>query len=216
MSYFLWQLKCHYGLENRHIWLSFFATLDGCDSHHIELSSLTCEGWQHCIICTPAQTCYPHMAFNCWTCHKCWQERYQPLQPDLCSFQNYWCFARAFYICLVFSDGSKIVASCHSQYSFDSCCCCCCFHKPSEWIMKRMWLFFTSVLNQTFRNAGNKLYNVRVHEKIVNWGLCVTVLWTCSNCALQLYEYTESNITHLWTQLLLKHKLFYIWLKISL
>jgi hypothetical protein len=54
-------------------------------------------------------------------------------------------FYKAFYICSVFCDESKVVASCHSQYSFESCCCCCCFHKPSEWIVNRMWLVFTNV-----------------------------------------------------------------------
>jgi hypothetical protein len=35
--------------------------------------------------------------------------------------------------------------------------------------------FFTSVFDQRFRNAGNKLYNVRVLEKKVTGGLCVTM-----------------------------------------
>jgi len=61
------------------------------------------------------------------------------------------------------------------------------------------FFFFTNVFNQRFSNSGNKLYNVRVLEKKVTRGLCVTMLWTCSNCALQLYRYTKSNITHLWT-----------------
>ena len=55
--------------------------------------------------------------------------------------------------------------------------------------------FFTSVFKQRFRNASNKLYNVRVLEKKVNRGLCVTMHWTCSDVHLQL---TTSNITHLW------------------
>lgn len=197
MSYLLWQLKCHYGLEYRHVWSPFFATLNGCDPHHTELCTLTCEGlaplYKYSSYSSPDMLS-PH-GFQLLNMPQILTRKIPTIATWMISFQNYWCFTRSFYICSVFWDGSKIVATCCSQYSFESCCYCCCFHKPSEWIVKRMWLFLTDVFNQRFRNAGNKLYNVRVLENKVNRGLCVTMHWTCSDVH---YSCTTSNITHLW------------------
>jgi len=193
----------------RHVWLPFFATLNGCDPHHTELSTLTCEGfaplYKYSSYSSPDMFS-PH-GFQFLNMPQMLTRKIPTIATWLISFQNYWCFSRSFHICSVFWDGSKFVASCHSQNSFESCCyCCCCFHKPSEWIVKRMWLFFlTDVFNQRFINAGNKLYNVRVLEKKVTGDRCVTMHWTCTDVHYSCTNTLRVNITHLWTQLLFKH-----------
>ena len=144
MSYLLWKLKCHYGLEYRHVWLPF-ATLNGCDPHHTELSTLTSEGlaplYNYSSYSSPDMLSAD--GFQFLNVPQMLTRKIPTIATWFISFQNYWCFTRSFYICSVFWDRSKIVASCHSQYSFESCCYCCCFHKPSEWTVKRMWLFLT-------------------------------------------------------------------------
>lgn len=149
MSYFLWQLKCHYGLEYRNVWLPFCATLNGCDPHHTELTALTCEGL------APLYK-YSYSSLDMLSQHdfqflnmpQMLTRKIPTIATWLISFQNYWCFTRSFYICLLLWGGSRIAASCHNQHSFESYCYCCCFHKPSEWIVKRMWLFWPMFLTK--------------------------------------------------------------------
>jgi len=106
----------------------------------------------HCIniLRTPARTCFPPTRLsNSWICHKCWQERYQPLQPD-------WFHSKiidALQVHFIYVQCSGMEASlwllATANTLFESCCYCCwCFHKPSERTVKRMWLFF--FFNQCF------------------------------------------------------------------
>jgi len=98
MSYFLWQLKCHYGLEYRHVWLPFFATLNGCDPHYTELSTLTCEGfaplYKYSSYSSPDMFS-PH-GFQFLNMPQMLTRKIPTIATWLISFQNYWCFTRSF------------------------------------------------------------------------------------------------------------------------
>jgi hypothetical protein len=159
--------------------------------------------------------CYLHMAFSSWICHKCWQ-RHQPLHPDwfhskiIDTLQGHFIYVQ----CSGMKAALWLLATANTLMNhvavFTS-------HQSGQW--RECDFFFNQCFfNQRFRNASNKLYNVRVLKKTVNRALCVTMHWTCSDM-----HYSCTDILRV-TLLICKHSLYssiltifyHIWLKISL
>lgn len=99
MSYFLWQLKCHYGLEYRHVLVTLLCNIEWLWSPpHTELSTLTCEGlaplYKYSSYSSPDMLS-PH-GFQFLNMPQMLTRKIPTIATWLISFQNYWCFTRSF------------------------------------------------------------------------------------------------------------------------